>query len=136
MARTAHHGAETMNFSGFRLPSMPVQFATPLSAAQWEAAGQKGLAAFDSVARKSSGSLFIGRVAGTGHFSFSDGPFTMPTTITRFGGKIIDGTRGWTVITTTVRAYFEAVFGGRPAEFPGDLTTRFPELTLTRVGGA
>ena len=100
---------------------------------QWEASGKGGLAALDALARKSSGMLFIGRVAGTGHFSFSDGPFTMPTTITRFGGKIIDPTRGWIVITTTLREYFAAAFADKPAAFPGDLTSRFPELTMTRA---
>jgi dienelactone hydrolase len=98
---------------------------------QWEASGKPALAALDSLARRSSGALFIGRVAGTGHLSFSDGPFTMPTTITRFGGKIIDATRGWIVITTVVREYFAAVFAGHPATFPGDLLSRFPELMLS-----
>lgn len=100
--------------------------------AQWDATGNASMAALDSLGGRSSGPLFIARVAGTGHMSFSDGPFTMPTTLTQFGGKIIDATRGWKVITTTLREYFGAIFSTQPERFPGDLMSRFPELTLRR----
>jgi hypothetical protein len=67
------------------------------------------------------------KVQGTGHFSFTDGPLTMPDTITRFGGTVIDARRGLAVITGTVELYLKSVF------VPGvafDLA-QYPEVTVS-----
>ena len=61
-------------------------------------------------------SFSMASVAGTEHFSFSDAPFVMPATITRFGGRIIPR-RGWSVITRTLRAYLDQS-GERRQTFP------------------
>lgn len=45
-------------------------------------------------------------VKGTGHFSFTDAPFVMPNTITRFGGKIIAPERGEQVVSTCLLGFF------------------------------
>jgi len=47
-------------------------------------------------------------VKGTGHFSFTDAPFVMPSTITRFGGKIIAPERGEQVVSTCLLGFFDA----------------------------
>lgn len=101
-----------------------------LTRQQWEARGAGGKAAMDSLVAMSP-KLQILSVAGTGHFNFSDGPFVMPTTITRFGGKIIDPTRGWEIITSVLREYFTDQWGSHPTRFPGSLLGRYPELTAT-----
>jgi hypothetical protein len=53
----------------------------------------------------------------------------MPGTITRFGGRIIEPRRGWSVITRTLRAYLDrelrALGEGLPA-----LAKSLPELTV------
>ncbi|HVP65219.1 MAG TPA: alpha/beta fold hydrolase [candidate division Zixibacteria bacterium] len=66
--------------------------------------------------RTNSGGVYVEilSIAGTGHFSFSDAPFVMPTTITRFGGKIIDPLRGYTVITGCVREFLDETATRKP----------------------
>jgi dienelactone hydrolase len=99
---------------------------------QWEARGAAGTAALAELVRRAPAPLTVARVAGTGHFSFSDAPFVMPETIARFGGDIIEPRRGLQVITRAIRAYFEAAFsGGEPGAFERALL-ELPELE--RVG--
>jgi hypothetical protein len=97
---------------------------------QWVKRGEAGRMEFDSLAARSSGSLWVAQVAGTGHFSFSDAPFTMPSAITRFGGRIIEPNRGWRVITTALRAFFDREFG-RSGEDLKAIAEKMPELTVT-----
>jgi dienelactone hydrolase len=47
-------------------------------------------------------------VKGTGHFSFTDAPFVMPDTITRFGGKIIAPEHGEQVVSSCLLGFFDA----------------------------
>jgi dienelactone hydrolase len=47
-------------------------------------------------------------IRGTGHFSFTDAPFVMPDTITRFGGKIIAPERGEQVVSSCLLGFFNA----------------------------
>jgi dienelactone hydrolase len=79
------------------------------------------------------GPFYLAHVTGTGHFSFSDGPFTMPTTITRFGGRIIDANRGWQLITTTVRTFFDEYLSTAREASLVRLTKTFPELVFDRA---
>jgi dienelactone hydrolase len=58
--------------------------------AQYDAAAKAAEAALDSVPKGPTSPVFTASIAGTGHMSFSDAPFLMPTTITRFGGKVIE----------------------------------------------
>jgi pimeloyl-ACP methyl ester carboxylesterase len=96
---------------------------------QWLKRGEAGRIVFDSLAARSSGTLWVAQVAGTGHFSFSDAPYTMPSAITRFGGRIIAPDRGWRVITTTLRAFFDREFG-RGGEDLNAIAAKTPELTV------
>lgn len=66
-------------------------------------------------------------ISGTGHFSFSDAPFVMPNTITRFGGKIIEPGRGFDVISTCAREFVDAVRNGSESPQLKQCTT-FPEV--------
>jgi hypothetical protein len=96
---------------------------------QWTKQGEAGMRALDELVARSNGKLRVASVAGTGHFSFTDAPFVMPSAITRFGGRIIQPMRGWTVITTVLRSYFDGVFGGT-GDGLGAVAARFPELTV------
>ncbi|HJR54533.1 MAG TPA: hypothetical protein VJ982_12575 [Gemmatimonadota bacterium] len=97
---------------------------------EWEKRGEPGRRAFASFAARSPGPVCTAHVAGTGHFSFSDAPFVMPSAIARFGGQIIDARRGLLVITTVLHDFFEAVFeGGSGCE---ELDPPFAEVELTR----
>ena len=96
---------------------------------QWTKRGAAGKLAFDSLAARSKGQLWSVQVAGTGHFSFSDAPFVMPSAITRFGGRIIAPERGWQVITAVLRAWFDRELRQR-GEGITPLTVTMPELTV------
>src|SRR6185295_15599746 len=61
-----------------------------LTREQWEARGAGGKAALDAFLAKAQAPLVVLQVAGTGHMTFSDAPFVMPETISRFGGTILD----------------------------------------------
>lgn len=80
-----------------------------LTRAQWLARAGAGLTAWDSLAARSRVPIRIVSVAGTAHMSYSDAPVVMPTTITRFGGTIIDPARGRAVIYRLISAFLEEV---------------------------
>jgi alpha-beta hydrolase superfamily lysophospholipase len=98
---------------------------------KWEKQAESGRIALDEFAARSGANLRVAHVAGAGHFSFTDAPFVMPTALTRFGGRIIRAERGWTLITTVLRTYFDAEFRGAGDGLDA-LTARFPELTVDR----
>jgi dienelactone hydrolase len=102
-----------------------------MTRAEWVKRGEGGRIGFDSLVARSRGPLRVAFVAGTGHFSFSDAAFVMPTAITRFGGRIIEPTRGWTVITSAVRAYFDETLSGGKGALDA-VAARYPELTLPK----
>jgi hypothetical protein len=103
-----------------------------LTREQWEKRGEGGRIAFDSLVARSRGPLWKASVAGTGHMSFSDAPFVMPSTISRFGGKIIDPQRGLVVITSVMRAFFDRELGGTGEDL-AKLSIRYPEVTIDRL---
>src|SRR6185295_18164601 len=74
---------------------------------QWLKEREAGSAAANEFVARSNGAVRVAHVAGAGHFSFTDAPFVMPSAITRFGGRIIQPERGWQVITTVLRAWFD-----------------------------
>ena len=96
---------------------------------QWLKNAEGGRIALDSVVARARAPFWMAKVLGTGHFSFTDGPFVMPTTISRFGGKIIDGRRGLLVITRTLRAFFDQELSGRRGALQAAAPT-MPELTV------
>lgn len=97
---------------------------------EWEKRGEPGRRAFAAFATRSRGPVCTAYVAGTGHFSFSDAPFVMPSAISRFGGQIIDARRGLLVISTVLAGFFEAVFeGGSGCE---EMEPPFAEVELAR----
>jgi hypothetical protein len=79
---------------------------------EWEKRGAPGKAAFEAFSAASNASFVVAAIAGTGHLGFSDAPFVMPDTITRFGGKPIDPQRGRRVMTSAVSAFLEDAFEG------------------------
>ena len=96
---------------------------------QWTKRGEAGKRALDSLAARSRGQLWSVQVAGTGHFSFSDAPYVMPSALTRFGGRIIAPDRGWRVITAVLGAWFDRELLQRGDGITA-LTVTMPELTV------
>ncbi len=93
---------------------------------QLETMGKQRTVAWQKVLAEAGGAAWVMKVEGTGHFTFSDGPFTMPNTITRFGGNLIDPKRGLDVLTGTIEAYLRSVFTPRVA-FDA---ARYPEVSV------
>jgi hypothetical protein len=102
-----------------------------ITRAQWLDRNRAGHAAFDSIVARSRGVVMEAAVEGTGHFTFSDAPFVMPSAISRFGGRIIEPGRGLRVIVAAMIAFFDRAFGGdRPSLEP--VRAKFPELVIER----
>jgi pimeloyl-ACP methyl ester carboxylesterase len=89
-----------------------------MTRAQWLERAGKGGAAFDSLKTRSSGEVTVVRLAGTGHFSFSDAPFVMPSAITRFGGTPIEATRGLAAIADAIFAFANGIPQAAFARYP------------------
>lgn len=106
-----------------------------LTRAQFEARGGGYAELLDSLTHRGPGPLLIARLTGTGHLTFSDAPFVMPTTITRFGGRIIEGRRGFEIISAAVRTFFDAAFSHGDERTVTALSHRYPELVFTEPGG-
>jgi hypothetical protein len=100
----------------------------------WESRAAPEREAFAAFAARSAGPIWQARVAGTGHFSFSDAPFVMPWTITRFGGRIIDARRGLRAVTGVLRAFFDRELRNRGAGL-GGLATELREVTVVLPAG-
>jgi dienelactone hydrolase len=99
---------------------------------QFEKAGAESRKTWTELTTKSGGNpIFVMSVLGTGHFSFSDAPFVMPDTITRFSGNIIDPLRGYSVITSCVLEFLEADWQGQAQPPRLRKCTSFPEVVST-----
>jgi hypothetical protein len=59
----------------------------------------------------------------------------MPSTISRFGGKIIKPERGLLVTTAAMRTFLDQELSGRGGRLVA-LPREYPELTLQRAGRA
>ncbi len=104
-----------------------------LTRTQWRQRAGAGLTGWDSLAARSRIPLQIAWIAGTGHLSFSDAPFVMPTTITRFGGAVIDPMRSRGVVTQLVLAFLGEVLTQR-AGLVEMSAKRMPEVKLKTLG--
>lgn len=100
-----------------------------LTRAAWEKRGDAGRVALDALIARAHGPIWVAHVRGTGHFSFSDAPFVMPSTITRFGGRLLSWQRTWQVITGTMRAFFAQELDGQRDAF-GHFAAATPALVL------
>ena len=102
-----------------------------ITRAQWEQRGDADRQAFSDFVTRSRAPVWRIRLAGTGHFSFSDAPFVMPSAVTRFGGTFVEPIRGLHIVGATLREFLERA-PADPTWDGHDLATRYPELTITR----
>lgn len=100
----------------------------------WEAMGREIEGSLLAIlARRPEVPSYLVSVAGTGHMSFSDAPFTFPAAVTRFGGKQIDPLRGHRIVSAYLRAFFERHLDGGSGALLDGPTTLYPEVTFARV---
>jgi len=96
---------------------------------QFEKAGAESRRIWTEFTTKSGANpVYVLSVLGTGHFNFSDAPFVMPDTITRFGGKIIDPTHGYSVISACILEFFQVDWQGKAQPPTLRKCTGFPEI--------
>jgi dienelactone hydrolase len=101
---------------------------------QWEQMGREGKKKWDTIVpRNSSTHLYTVRIAGSGHLSFSDAFFTMPDTISRFGGKIIDNRRFFTIMSSYLLDFFDHYLLGTPSRLLEKPGSQFPEGPVERI---
>jgi dienelactone hydrolase len=101
--------------------------------AQWEEMGRQGRAMWGSLFQKSKSVMVYSiKINGTGHMSYSDAPFVMPDTITRFGGQIIDAKRGHEIMSHYIRDFFDKYLNGKSSELLDGSQTVYAEVTAER----
>jgi dienelactone hydrolase len=101
--------------------------------AQWDAMGAAIQAGIDStLSRRPQAPAYVVSVLGTGHMSFSDAPFVMPGTITRFGGHVIPAHRGFTIISAYICAFLDRYVRGRPETLLNRRKSPYPEAAVVR----
>ena len=93
---------------------------------EFDKIGKKALADMQALFAQPGGDAWVISISGTGHLSFSDAPYTMPNTISRFGGTIIEPARLFAIVIHLLESYFQHEFDPSQA-FRAD---EFPELTL------
>jgi dienelactone hydrolase len=93
---------------------------------EFDKIGEKALADTRALFAHPGGEAWVLSIGGTGHLSFSDAPYTMPNTISRFGGTIIAPDRLFRIVIHLLENYFTHEFSGNSPFH----TNEFPELTL------
>lgn len=93
---------------------------------EFDKMGKKALAETQALFSKSGGEAWVLSIDGTGHMSYSDAPYTMPTTISRFGGTIIEPGRLFKIVIRLMETYMEHEFDPSKPFQPNE----FPELKL------
>jgi len=86
---------------------------------KWKAHGAKRLADLAALVSRPGPDAWIISIRETGHLSFSDAPYTMPTTLTRFGGTYLDPHRTLTVTTRIIERYLQHAFNDAPFSVDG-----------------
>ena len=93
---------------------------------EFDKMGKKALAETQALFSKPGGEAWVLSIDGTGHMSYSDAPYTMPTTISRFGGTIIEPARLYKIVIHLMETYMEHEFDSSKPFQPNE----FPELKL------
>jgi len=73
------------------------------------------------------------KVAGTGHMSYSDAPFILPDTITRFGGKIIDANLSFKIISSYVQDFFGKYLNGEKSKLLDMTNAPYSEVSIEKI---
>jgi len=93
---------------------------------EFDKMGKKALTETQALFSKPGGEAWVLSIDGTGHMSYSDAPYTMPTTISRFGGTIIEPARLFKIVIRLMETYMEHEFDPATPFQPNE----FPELKL------
>ncbi len=102
---------------------------------QWDQMGQEIRDMWRSVfSKERSVPAYFVLIKGTGHLSFSDAPFVMPDTITRFGGEIIDSTYGFEITMACIRRFFSYYLKDETSQPLERLSKDYPEVSLEVFG--
>lgn len=102
---------------------------------QWEKMGQQIREMWRSVFSKDrSVPAYFVTIKGTGHLSFSDAPFVMPDTITRFGGEIIDSTYGFEITMACISTFFSYYLEDDRSRLLENLSEDYPEVSMEVFG--
>jgi len=120
---------------GLRRPSLfvksqPIRSDEPLVAKGLPRGSDPGVASWAAIRAHSTAPVLYVSFAGTGHMTFSDAPFVMPDTITRFGGQLVPWERAQRLFVALVCGFFDLHLRGASEEALRALDAE-PELELT-----
>lgn len=123
---------------GLRRPSLfvksqPVRAGEPLVGRGLPGQDDPAGRAWEAIRAHTSAPALYVSFAGTGHMSFSDAPFVMPNTITRFGGQLVSFERAQALLVRLVSAFFDVHLRGASESLLLALGEE-PELVLTPLG--
>jgi hypothetical protein len=97
---------------------------------EWDAmAEQIGPELLAPLARNQGGVSYYVGIKPAGHLSFSDAPFVMPDTISRFGGAILEPARVHHVLAAVVRAFLVEQLLGQAGRLT-DVSEPLPEVKV------
>jgi len=100
------------------------------SPAEWKGMGDGIHALWRGLHEKGGGALAYASIRGTAHMSFCDAPFTMPATITAFGGTFLSAQRTYEVVGALVRAFLEQALAPDAKPFALRDPASLPEVEL------
>jgi dienelactone hydrolase len=102
--------------------------------AQWEAMGKRGPKMFLPLQPGThSKPVYQISIQDTGHLSYSDAPFVMPDTITRFSSHSLPAQRTLFLVTRLTRGFFDHYLLGKPWPVIESHHLPWSEVTVTQL---
>ena len=96
----------------------------------WEAMGSTFESAWATAVHRSDSPVHRIWLRGFGHSSYGDAPWVMPNAITRFGGRIVGAQRGFELVSTYVRAFFDRYLSDYPTPLLDGPNPLWPEVAF------
>lgn len=101
---------------------------------QWKAMGKKGPKMFPPLAPGvTSKPVFQASIRDTGHLSYSDAPFLMPNTITRFSNHSLAPKKTLDLTMRITRGFFDQYLRGKPWPVLSNLKSPWDQVTLAKL---
>lgn len=128
---------------GLRVPSLAIRSDPNYSDAdlaklgrtrqQWTAMGENGRVPWDELGQKSKAPAISAAIRDTGHLSYSDAPFVMPSTITRFSSHSLDPAKTLRVTLRLIDCFFGSVLLGRKCPLLDGRSQPIEGVTVTHA---
>jgi pimeloyl-ACP methyl ester carboxylesterase len=99
---------------------------------RWEEMGREGSELWATLARNAKASYYTVSIRDTGHLSYSDAPYVMPSTITRFSNHSLPADQTQTTTLRYLRAFFDMALRKKGAGLFAEGARPLDGVTITR----